>query len=126
LDYSKAYAHIFTPEGSLWKAPNCIWITEFARNKPAEEFHPALVQNIRRDYYTLQLAPGTSKSYRQGSCVFKVRLRTNFITSYFLLMLSMPYVIDDLLKLRRGWKNINELNYQQKKDLIWQIKMCKG
>jgi len=126
LDYSKTYALIFTPEGSLWKAPNRIWTTGFAKNKSPEEFHPSIVQKIRRDNYTLQLAPGTSRSYKQGSCVFKIKLRTDLITSYFLLMLSMPYVIDDLLMLRRGWKNINELNYQQQKDLIWQLKMCKG
>ena len=126
MDYTKTYAFIFAPEGSLWKAPNRIWKTEFARNKPAEDFHPALVQRIKRDNYTLQLAPGTSKSYEQGSCIFKIKLRPSFITSYFLLMFSMPYVIDDLIKLKRGWANINELNYQQKKDLIWQIKMCKG
>jgi hypothetical protein len=38
----------------------------------------------------------------------------------------MPYIIDDLLNLGRGWNGVDNLNEQQLKDFEWQIKICKG
>ena len=38
----------------------------------------------------------------------------------------MPYIIEDLLNLGRGWNGIDGLNEEQTNDFKWQIKICKG
>ncbi len=127
MDYKEVLRKIYRPEvGSIWKAPNRIWNNSFAKNKPAESFHPSIVEKIKNDGISVQLAPGTTKEYQQGSCVFKVDLKGDGIFSFFLLKLSMPYIIEDLLKLERGWNGVESLNENQLKDFKWQIKMCKG
>jgi len=127
MDYLSVLADIYLPEiGSIWKAPNNIWTNKFAKNKNPKDVHPSIVEKVKKDGVSVQLAPGTSKEYQKGSCVFKVDLKGNGEYSFFLLKLSMPYLIDDLLKLNRGWNNIEILNEEQLKAFIWQIKICKG
>ena len=127
MDYKQVLKNIYKPEiGSIWKAPNKIWTTGFARNKTPEGYHPSIVEKLRLDDVSIQLVPGTSKAYQQGSCVFKVKLGKTDRMTFFLLKLSMPYIIEDLLKLERGWNGINTLSSSQLKDFEWQIKICKG
>ena len=126
LNFAKAFVKLYTPVGSIWQAPNGIWETGFAQNKNKGNFHPAIIEKIRPDNVTLQLAPGTSKSYNLGSCVFKAKLKKSKKTSYFLLKLSIPYFIDDVLKLKRGWDKTSKLDQTQIEELKMQIKFCKG
>ena len=127
MDYRDILKRIYKPEiGSIWKAPNSIWTNNFAKNKKPKGYHPSIVEKIRQDNVSVQLAPGTSKEYKKGSCVFKIDLKGDGKYSFFLLKLSMPYIIDDLLNLDRGWNGIESLNEKQLKDLEWQIKICKG
>ncbi len=127
MDYRDILRRIYQPEiGSIWKAPNKIWTNSFAKNKSEDDVHPAIVERIRKDNISIQLAPGTSKEHQKGSCVFKVDLTGDGTFSYFLLKLSMPYIIEDLLNLERGWDGIDVLNEEQINDFKWQIKMCKG
>jgi hypothetical protein len=127
MDYRNILRRIYQPEiGSIWKAPNIIWTNSFAKNKSQNDFHPSIVEKIRKDSISVQLAPGTTKEYQKGSCVFKADLIGDGTFSYFLLKLSMPYIIDDLLNLERGWNGVDNLNEQQLKDFEWQIKICKG
>ncbi len=127
MDYRTVLKRIYKPEiGSIWKAPNRIWKNSFAKNKDPEDFHPSIVEKVKQDTVSVQLAPGTTKEYQKGSCVFKVDLKEDGIFSFFLLKLSMPYIIEDLLELERGWNGVESLNEKQLKDFKWQIKICKG
>lgn len=127
MDYLSILKNIYKPEiSSIWKAPNIIWTNSFAKNKKPEDFHPSIVEKVKQDGVAVQLAPGTTKEYQKGSCVFKIDLNEDGKYSFFLLKLSMPYVIDDLLELDRGWDGINSLNEKQLNDFEWQIKICKG
>lgn len=127
MDYRDILRRIYQPEiGSIWKAPNIIWKNSFAINKSQNGFHPSIVEKIRKDNISVQLVPGTTKEYNKGSCVFKVDLAGDKTFSFFLLKLSMPYIIEDLVKLDRGWNGIDVLNDEQTKDFKWQIKICKG
>lgn len=127
MDYRDILRRIYQPEiGSIWKAPNNIWTNSFAKNKSKNDYHPSIVEKIRKDNISVQLVPGTTKNYQKGSCVFKVDLVGDGIFSYFLLKLSMPYIIEDLLNLGRGWNGIDGLNEEQTNDFKWQIKICKG
>ena len=127
MDYLGILKQIYRPEiGSIWKAPNDIWTGSFAKNKNPEDLHPSIVEKVKQDNVSVQLAPGTSKEYQKGSCVFKIDLKGGGEYSFFLLKLSMPYIIDDLLNLDRGWNGIETLNEKQLKDFEWQIKICKG
>ena len=127
MDYKKILKRLYKPEvGSIWKAPNSIWKNSFAMNKSPKEIHPSIIEKLKQDGVSVQLTPGTTKEYQKGCCVFKVDLRENGKCSYFLLKLSMPYIIDDLLDLERGWDGIDILNEKQLIDFHWQTKMCKG
>ncbi|MEA3495959.1 MAG: hypothetical protein U9R42_07985 [Bacteroidota bacterium] len=127
MDYLGILKQIYKPEiGSIWKAPNNIWTGNFAKNKNPEDFHPSIVEKVKQDGVSVQLAPGTTKEYQKGSCVFKIDLKEDGEYSFFLLKLSMPYIIDDLLNLDRGWNGIDSLNEKQLQDFEWQIKICKG
>ena len=76
MDYRTVLKRIYKPEiGSIWKAPNRIWKNSFAKNKLPESFHPSIVERVKNDGISVQLAPGTTKEYKQGSCVFKVDLK---------------------------------------------------
>ena len=113
-------------EGTIWRAPNRIWTTNFAKNKDGDDLHPSIIERLGNDTITAYLTPGSTKGYRQGSCVFKTRLNGNLRTSHFLLKLSMPYLITQMLDLEQGWSGVNELSSTQKNDLAWQVKICKG
>ena len=113
-------------EGTIWRAPNMIWSTNFAKNKKANDLHPALIERLGNDTITAYLTPGSTKDYKKGSCVFKTRLNGSLRTSHFLLKLSMPYLITQMMDLEQGWSGVNELNSKQIDDLIWQVKICKG
>lgn len=127
MDYKGILRKIYKPEiGSIWKAPNNIWTNSFAKNKIGQGYHPSIVEKQKQDGVSVQLVPGTTKDYQKGSCVFQVDLLNDKNYSFFLLKLSMPYLIDDVMCLARGWNGIEELNEQQLKDFIWQIKICKG
>lgn len=127
MKLSKAANHIISvATGTLWRIPNKIWESGFAKNKPGDDFHPGLVGRMRKDGITVSLIPGTSKDYRKGSCVFKTRLTPLSRRSYFLLKFSMPVLIEDLEAYPRGWNNTTMLNDRQQKDLRLQIGFCKG
>ena len=127
MDYKDLLKTIYKPEiGTIWKAPNNLWTNNFAKNKDPNDFHPAIVEKLKGDNISVQLAPGTTKEYKKGSCVFKTDLAGKGKESFFLLKLSMPYIIDELLNLDSGWDDITALNESQLKDFIWQIKICKG
>ena len=127
MDYKALLRKIYMPEvGSIWKAPNNIWTTSFARNKDDKNYHPSIVERLRFDGVSVQLAPGTSKDYKVGSCVYQADLFNNGKTSYFLLKLSMPYVIESLLELDKGWNGIEYISNGDLDDFKWKIKICKG
>lgn len=127
MDYKSILKKIYQPEiGAIWKAPNKIWTNKFSKNIDQENFHPAIIEKVKNDGISIQLAPGTSKDYNKGSCVFKISLTEKSNKTFFLLKLSMPYLIDDLHNLDRGWDNIDILDEDQLKDFVWQIKICKG
>jgi hypothetical protein len=127
MNYKDVLKKIYRPEtGSIWRAPNQIWSTDFAKNKDGDGLHPSVVEKLRDDGVSAQLAPGSSKDYNIGSCTFKAKIGSAEKTTYFLLKLSMPYIIEDLLSLDRGWSGVDSLTKAQLKDFEWQIKMCKG
>jgi hypothetical protein len=127
MDYREALKKIYKPDfGSIWKAPNKIWSSNFAKNKNSEDTHPSIVEKLQRDGVSVQLAPGTTKEYQKGSCVFKVDLAGNGVHSFFLLNLSMPYTIGELVELRRGWNGVDVLDEKELKRFEWQIEICKG
>jgi len=113
-------------EGSIWKAPNRIWNNSFARNKSDEGLHPALIERVKKDNQNAILIPGTSKDYRKGSCVFKIRFYPFSRMSYFLMKLSMTMDIESIKQMDQGWHTKKELNKKQIIALRWQLKMCKG
>jgi hypothetical protein len=127
MDYIEILRSIYRPDvGSIWKAPNFIWQTGFARNIDGDSFHPAIVERIKADNFSVQLAPGTSVNYNKGSCVYKIDLANDGIITSFLLKLSMPYTINSLLDLERGWNGVDQLDEIRLKEFEWQIKICKG
>ncbi len=127
MNYLDILKKIYKPEiGSIWKAPNNIWTSSFAKNKSPNEYHPSIVERIKLDGVSVQLAPGTTKEYLKGSCVYKVDLNGIGKYSFFLLKLSMPYIIQDLVNLDRGWDGIDCLEESELQNFKWQIKACKG
>jgi len=127
MDYLDALRRIYQPDvGSIWKAPNNIWTNNFSKNKAPEGFHPSIVEKIKQDNVSVQLVPGTRKEYQRGSCVFKVDLKKDGEYSFFLLKLSMPYLIEELLNIGRGWNGIDTLNEKQLINFKLQIKFCRG
>lgn len=128
MDWKDVLYKIYTPEvGSLWSAPNCIWNNSFASNKPKDDFHPALVGRVLSSSSITKIVPGTTKNYRKGSCVYRVTLKSDvngFPESYFLIDLWMSYSIEDIIKLKRGWNGVSELNDEQLKAFKLQIKIC--
>lgn len=125
--YLEVLREVYIPAiGSIWKAPNRIWKTGFASNKTFDGLHPALVEKVSKDKIQVRIVPGTSKDYKKGSCVFIVDLNGYGRKSFFLLNLSMPILIEQLLELERGWNGIEELNEKQQADFLWKIKICKG
>jgi hypothetical protein len=121
---------VYTPEvGSILAAPNRIWTNSFAANKPKKDYHPALLGKISNCRTSCNIVPGTSKEYKKGSCVYKVKLNTtdsNWPLSHFLIEYWMTINLDDLLNLKSGWNGIKRLNESQLKDLRQQIKFCRG
>lgn len=76
-DWKQILYNVYTPDiGSIWVAPNGIWKNSFASNKPETEFHPSVVGKLSNCRTSCQIVPGTSKDYRKGACVFKVKLNT--------------------------------------------------
>lgn len=125
--YLEVLKSVYLPAiGSIWKAPNRIWKTGFASNKTFDGLHPALVEKVNTDKIQVRLVPGTSKDYKKGSCVYIVDLNNCGRKSFFLLKLSMPFLIEDLLDLEKGWDNKYELDEKQLNSFNWQIKICKG
>jgi len=126
MDPNNNQGNDYSPSvGSLWKAPNRIWTTGFARNSNKDGLHPSIVERIRTDKISLSLTPGTTKNYKKGSCVYRINLNSRKKT-YFLLNLAMPYLMEDLIVLKKGWNNVRKLNNKQLESFLWQIKMCKG
>jgi hypothetical protein len=121
---------IYTPDtGSIWAAPNGIWTNSFASNKPETDYHPSVVGKVSACKTSCQIVPGTSKDYRKGTCVFKIKLNTidpDCPLSYFLIDFWMTFSKSDLLTLKRGWNAIDNLNERQLKDFKLQIKHCNG
>lgn len=129
-DWKQILYDIYAPEvGTIWAAPNGIWTNSFASNQSETDYHPSVVGKVSSCKTNCQIVPGTSKDYRKGSCVFKVKLNTIEPTcslSYFLIDLWMTFSKNDLLTLKRGWNGIDDFNEQQLKDFKLQIKFCKG
>lgn len=121
---------IYTPEvGSIWAAPNEIWTNSFATNKPKKDYHPSLLVKISNCKISCNIIPGTSKEYKKGSCVYKVKLNStdpNWPLSHFLIEYWMTINLDDLLNLKSGWNGIKTLNENQLKYLKQQINFCRG
>lgn len=129
-DWKSILYSIYTPDiGSIWGVYNGFWNNSFAANKPDADLHPGLVGKVSSDKDSCNLVPGTTKDYRKGSCVYKVKLNPtdpNCPTSYFLIDLWITVNNSDLYKLKRGWKSIDNLDSLQLKDFILQIKFCRG
>jgi hypothetical protein len=129
-DWKKILMTIYTPDiGSLFALPNKMWNNGFAQNKAGEDLHPALVERIAPCKTITHIIPGTTKDYKQGSCVFKIKINQNdpaAITSFFLIKLAMPFSKDTLISLRNGWNGIDILNEKQLADFKMQLKFCKG
>jgi hypothetical protein len=129
-DWKKILKTIYTPDiGSLWAVPNNIWNNGFASNRAGEDLHPALLERITPCKTITYIIPGTSKDYKQGSCVYKTKINPMDLScnhSYFLIKLSMPFTIDKLMDLRQGWNGVDVLNEKQLADFKMQIKFCRG
>lgn len=129
-DWKKILKSIYTPDmGSLWAVPNKVWNNGFASNKADEDLHPALVERVTACKTITHIIPGTSKDYKQGSCVFKIKINQkdpSSITSYFLIKLSMPFTKDTLVSLRQGWNGVDVLNEKHIEDFKMQLKFCRG
>jgi len=127
MDYREILFKLYTPEiGTIWKAPNYIWTTGFAANKPPDEIHPSIIEKLDPSRTIAQLVPGTSKDYMKGSCVFKVKLNEKNRVTNFLLKLAMPYSIEVIKNFERGWNGVLELSEEQLGDFKRQIKFCRG
>ncbi|MBS1631376.1 MAG: hypothetical protein JST10_02270 [Bacteroidetes bacterium] len=129
-DWKQILKSIYTPDVcSLWAVPNKIWNNGFASNKAGEDLHPALVEKVTPCKTITHIIPGTSKDYKQGSCVFKIKINQKnpaSVTSYFLIKLSMPFTKDALVSLRHGWDGVDILNEKQIEDFKMQLKFCRG
>jgi hypothetical protein len=127
MNYYDILRELYVPEfGSIWKAPNCIWTSGFAHNGAEKGLHPSIVEKVLKDEITVRLVPGTSKNYRTGRCVYVVKMGDDERISHFLIDLSMPYHIDELKKLDRGWNGVDDLNEEQKSRFNLQIMACRG
>jgi len=119
---------IYSPEvGSIWAAPNGIWTNTFASKKSETDYHPSVVGKVSSCKTNCQIVPITSKDYRKGSCVFKVKLNIaepDCPISYFLIYFWMTFSKNDLLTLKQGWNGIQNLNEEQLKEFKQQIKFC--
>lgn len=129
-DWKQILYDIYSPEvGSVWAAPNGIWTNSFASNKSEADYHPSLVGKLSACKTNCQIVPGTSKDYRKGSCVYKVKLNSidsSCPLSYFLIDLWMTFSKRDLMGLKQGWNGVEQLDEKQLKDFKQQIKFCKG
>jgi hypothetical protein len=129
-DWKQILSNIYFPAvGSLWAAPNRIWQNSFASNKDKNDCHPAVVGKVNTDKVSCRIIPGTTKEYRKGSCVYKVKLDpddSDCPYSHFLIELWMTYNNSDLLKLKRGWNGWDSLTGEQVEKLKLQIKFCTG
>jgi hypothetical protein len=130
LDWKQILSNIYCPEiGSLWTAPNGIWNNSFASNKDKNDCHPTVIGKVNADNISCKIIPGTTKEYQKGSCVFRVKLKSDDYDcpfSHFLIKLWMTYTNSDLLRLKRGWNGIDSLNESQVEGLKLQIKFCTG
>lgn len=129
-DWKQILYDIYTPEvGSIWAAPNGIWTNSFAYNKSEIDYHPSLLGKLSSCKTNCKIVPGTSKDYRKGCCVFKVRLNStdpSYPLSHFLIDLWMTFSKTDLMSLKQGWNGIEQLDDKQLKEFKQQIKFCKG
>jgi hypothetical protein len=126
MNFHEALKKLYVPQfGTIWKAPDKIWTSGFARHSKKYKTHPSVVEKIFKDKITISLVPGTSIKH-PGSCVFKAELTKDEIITYFLINFSMPYNIDDLKDLDYGFRDIYELTQEQKENFKRQIKYCRG
>jgi hypothetical protein len=129
-DWKSILYAIYTPEiGSIWVAPNGIWTNSFATNKGKLEVHPSIIGKVSLCKTNCQIIPGTTKTYKTGTCVFKLKIKAAeplYPFSHFLINLWMTYSISDVLKLKQGWDGIDNLDEDQLNALKMQIKFCKG
>ena len=130
MDFKSAFKEVFKKLpfapviGSIWAAPNRIWDNDFAWNKKSDDFHPAIVAEIKACNTIITILPGTTSNHDGEICAYKVDLQYNNKTSYFLFALAMPYTKEKLLDLDRGWNGINELNKNQLTNFKSKIKIC--
>jgi hypothetical protein len=129
-DWKQILYEIYSPEiGSLWASSNKIWNNSFATNKEPTAHHPSVVGNLSSCKTNYKLVPGTSKNYRTGSCVFRLKLKPtepNYPISYFLIDLWMTLSKSDLLNQTQGWDGVFNLDSDQLKAFKMQIKFCNG
>jgi len=130
VDFKAAFKEVyktlpFTPDiGSIWAAPNKIWNNDFAWNKGPNDYHPAIVAEIKPCNTILRILPGTTSNHDGERCAYKVKLGKERKISYFLFALAMPYTKDNLLDLERGWSGVDELNKNQLIDYKSKIEIC--
>lgn len=130
IDWHDILKKVYSPPiGSLWVAPNGIWNNSFAHNKDKDDCHPSVIGRIYEGGQRCWLIPGTSKEYKKGTDVFKVKINPDdpdCPLSHFLIKLRMTYNSKDVLNLVRGWNGIDTLNEQQTDELKMQIKFSLG
>jgi len=115
----------FTPDiGSIWAAQNRIWDNNFAWNKSSDDYHPAIVAEIKPCDTILTILPGTTSDHSGERCAYEVIHQKKKKISYFLFALAMPYTKDNLLDLERGWDGVNELDKSQLISFKSKIKIC--
>jgi len=108
--------------GSIWRVPNKIW-NSFAKDKAAEMLHPGVVSREDKNGLTFQLTPGTSRK-SGGRCVFKTNLNSQEVRSHFIIKLSIPISKTKLMELERGWNGVDDLSYNDKKELRIKTRVC--
>lgn len=113
--------------GSIWAMINSFWQRQPMRRKfhPKEEngLHPGLIVRDNFDGFTYQIAPGTTKTYEGGICVYKVNLHPKKDT-HFLMHLSAPVTTDDMEDQKHGWNGVKQLLQWQLQSLLNQYKYC--
>lgn len=129
-DWKEILFDIYTPDiGTLLAAPNNIWTNSFAANKAETGHHPAVIGRVSSCKTNCNIVPGTTKAYKNGCCVYKVKIDPidpKCPLTHFLIDFWMTFSKSDLMKLKQGWNGISILNIDQLKDFKQQIKFCKG
>lgn len=129
-DWKKLLRTIYSPDiGSLWAVPNSVWDNGFASTQARADLHPALLERYTPCKTITYIIPGTTKSYNQGSCVFRIKInptKTNESYSHFLIKLSMPFTKAKLIELQQSWNGIDSLDDKQLQEFKMQVKFCRG